>query len=77
MLDERVASLIEAGYRLDTSYMQRGFRAPDAIPGDAWLWPIEAAHAHLVASRELAEDVLVAAAEGDGYVSPLRCPDSL
>jgi hypothetical protein len=77
MASRVIEDLIEAGYKLDTSPMRRGWLPPDWQRGDLFLWPTEAAHAHLVASRELADDLLIAAAEGDGYVRPLTVPDVL
>jgi hypothetical protein len=78
--EAQTIELIEAGYVLDRSTKRRGFRAPDRIGGrgDYYLWPPEAADAHLQASRQVADDALMAAAQGDGYVlDPGTCPDTL
>jgi hypothetical protein len=74
MASRVIQDLFFAGYTLEHG---RGWIAPDALADDDPLWPTEAAHAHFVASRELADDLLIAACEGDGYVQPLTVPDTL
>lgn len=66
-----ISELIDNGYTLDG---EGRWLPPFAIVGDSYL-TAEGARAHLRASRELADDVLRAATEGDGYVNPLTCPD--